>query len=83
MSVHAQGWCESDGGCLRFYRTSLEDETGEACSEEDYTDVAPLAGRLVIFRSRTVLHEVRPSYAKRTALSLWMLRTADSPPMVE
>jgi hypothetical protein len=35
-----------------------------------------------VFR-RTVLHEVRPSYAKRTALSLWMLRTADSPPMVE
>jgi len=43
--VHVQGWCESDGGCLRFYRTSLEDETGEACSEEDYTDVAPLAVR--------------------------------------
>lgn len=57
----------------------MDDETGENCTEDDYTDVAPLAGRLVIFRSRTVLHEVRPSYAKRTALSLWMLRSAASP----
>jgi Rps23 Pro-64 3,4-dihydroxylase Tpa1-like proline 4-hydroxylase len=76
----SDAWSEDDGGCLRFYRTANDDETGEGC--EDYTDVAPLAGRMVIFRSRTVLHEVRPSYAKRTALSLWMLRTNGSPPIV-
>lgn len=47
-------WSEDDGGCLRFYRTTNDDETGG----DDYTDVAPKAGRMVIFRSRTVLHEV-------------------------
>ena len=31
----------------------------------------PKAGRLVLFKARTVLHEVLPTHRKRFALTLW------------
>lgn len=41
-------------------------------------DIAPLAGRLVVFFSRTVPHEVAPSKRRdRWALTLWVERVDD------
>jgi Rps23 Pro-64 3,4-dihydroxylase Tpa1-like proline 4-hydroxylase len=37
-------------------------------------DIAPLLGRLVIFRSREVWHGIQPSAtARRWAVTLWVL----------
>lgn len=53
---------ERDGGCLRAY---LPGGGGT------YRDVAPTAGRLLLFDPCTVVHEVRPTYAARYAITLW------------
>jgi hypothetical protein len=37
-----------------------------------YTDVAPHAGRLVLFQSRLVEHEVLPALRTRWAVSAWL-----------
>ena len=55
-------WEEAHGGCLRV---TLEDGRGEA-------DVAPSIGRLVLFDCRRIVHEVRPSYAGRWAMTAWI-----------
>lgn len=36
------------------------------------TDVAPVAGRLVLFQSRSVEHEVLPAWRTRWAVSAWL-----------
>ena len=38
-----------------------------------FKEVVPRAGTLVLFRSKSLLHEVRPSHTRRIALSLWLL----------
>lgn len=58
-----EGWKPEDGGELVIYRE------GE---EEDVT-VAPLARRLVLFRSDTVEHEVLTTQAGRKSLTGWLL----------
>lgn len=35
-------------------------------------NIEPIGGRMVIFDSRTVLHEVMPSYQRRIALTCWV-----------
>ena len=65
-------WKEEDGGCLRYWPHG-EEVNGSDDGDGLHEDVAPEAGTLVIFRSKTVLHEVLPSYAPRIALSLWLL----------
>lgn len=60
------GWnAEANGGILRTY---LEDEH----PGEGTVDVEPIAGRVVIFHSRDVPHEVLPSDVDRFALTLWV-----------
>ena len=60
------GWDASrDGGMLRAY---LPGRGGE------YRDVEPRGGRLLLFDSCTVEHEVRPCFAPRRALTLWASR---------
>jgi SM-20-related protein len=54
-------WQESDGGNLRLYTN-----TGSI-------DVAPLAGRLVCFRSDMLEHEVLPATRNRLSLTGWLL----------
>ncbi|CAE8611380.1 unnamed protein product [Polarella glacialis] len=56
-------WTEASGGCLRITR---QDRQGGGT-----VDVEPVAGRLVLFMSRCVQHEVRPSFADRYALTAW------------
>ena len=43
------------------------DATGEPVMEK----LAPKFGRVVLFNSRTVRHEVLPTHRKRFALTLW------------
>ena len=62
-------WTESDGGCLRLHDSEATMGTFDSKS---YTDVAPLAGRLVIFSSRTQWHAVLPTFATRYACSVWL-----------
>jgi hypothetical protein len=40
--------------------------------KEAYIDIAPEGGRLVIFDSQTIFHEVLPSNRKRHAISVWL-----------
>lgn len=60
-----------NGGRLRCYQsTKLGDLEGSTATEK--TDVAPLGGTAIIFRSRDLLHEVLPSFARRYCLTLWI-----------
>lgn len=49
------------GGCLRLH--------GEG---RDSIDIEPLFDRLVVFQSRSVLHEVRPVVVRRLSMTGWM-----------
>ena len=52
-------WKPADEGCLRVYTAAGS------------FDVEPLGGRLVVFRSSLLLHEVRPTQAVRHAATAW------------
>jgi len=52
------GWVLKDGGQLRLHG-------------DPPTDLAPLLGRLVVFLSETVEHEVLPTWASRIAITAW------------
>ena len=54
-----EGWTADDGGCLRMH--------GKAAR-----DVEPVFDRLVIFQSRTMLHEVLPVSRRRFSSTGWM-----------
>lgn len=54
-------WKEEDGGILRIYH-----------SENDYTDILPQAGTLVLFRSQILEHEVLASKRERYSVTGWM-----------
>lgn len=84
------GWdAAAQGGCLRLYHPSATaaaiaaEQRGESRSaiqklsaHAPSIDVAPVAGRIVIFDSAKQLHEVLPttSGAERLALTLWVER---------
>jgi SM-20-related protein len=74
------GWLPAHGGALRLWPpTSAADSAGAAAAapaeeEQAFVDVAPVAGRLLLFDASAVEHEVRPSHAARWALSAWMPR---------
>jgi predicted 2-oxoglutarate/Fe(II)-dependent dioxygenase YbiX len=58
------------GGELRCYYNDVDDNN----TIPTYTDIKPRGGRLVIFKSKVVPHEVLPSAASRYALSLWIYK---------
>lgn len=56
------GWsAERCGGCLRLHN-----------ADGPHQDVAPLAGRVVVFESGRQLHEVLPAQEDRLAITLWV-----------
>ena len=67
-------WRASMGGALRlFVGAAVTDNSGESCTEPP-VELLPATGRLVLFQSRTMLHEVlRVHGGGRTALSCWLL----------
>ena len=64
--LNEEDWdVERDGGALRAYYPPTSPKAGT------HVDVTPKAGRVLLFDSCTVEHEVRPTYATRSALTLW------------
>lgn len=59
-------WKEENGGYIRLYHP----EPGR--EEEVLDEIAPLAGRLVLFDSKKFFHEVLPCFRRRWALSAWI-----------
>lgn len=63
------GWdAARDGGCLHLY-----DEAASDPKQRCWRSVAPLAGRIVLFRADHVLHKVMPTYRERFALTAWWM----------
>jgi len=85
LYLNDKDWAESDGGTLRCHLGAAHclsephaNEPDEGCPTTCksqggicHRDVVPIGGRLVIFFSREILHEVRPSFRRRWAISLW------------
>ena len=65
LSVH-EDWQEDDGGQLRLYTDVEKGINGP------FIDVLPKAGTVVIFRSGSFWHEVRPSKKPRLSLTGWL-----------
>lgn len=55
------GWTDNDGGHLRMFLP------------QGTLDFAPVAGRLICFRSELIEHEVLPSRRERISLTGWLL----------
>jgi len=77
-------WSESDGGQLRLYKRRLNpfqledlkqkgEDVPDQSKDEMAEDVVPAGGRLVLFRSRDIPHEVRATRRKRFAITLWLM----------
>jgi SM-20-related protein len=67
-----QGWNEDDGGALRMYLDATEDTK--------YMDIAPHAGRLVLFLSEQFPHEVLPANRERISITGWFRTRSTSLP---
>ena len=77
-------WPEQNGGTLRcFLGADTSDQDGSTAKE--VMDIAPIGGRLVLFKSREMLHEVRPTFAPtgRYALSCWLLQNPLNSPALD
>jgi SM-20-related protein len=58
-------WEDSDGGALRMY---FPQEDGA----ELVKDVLPIGGRLVVFLSGEIPHEVLPTQKERISITGWL-----------
>ena len=65
-------WLEEDGGYLRLY-LNADDATDGIVDTASSLDIAPIAGRLVMFLSDTFYHEVMPANRARMSLTGWFL----------
>lgn len=63
-----QDWQAEQGGALRLY-----------LDQEQTLDIAPLTGRLVLFMSDRMPHEVLPATHERLSLTGWFRRRGDRP----
>ena len=61
-----EGWQAEWGGQLRLYERS-----GTAGDSEVSVDVLPVYGRLLLFASEEIEHEVLPATQRRVALTTW------------
>ena len=53
--------------------TVVNEHLGEG-ENSQYEDIQPIGGRLVIFNSRLLPHEVLPATSSRFAISLWICK---------
>ena len=60
-----ESWTEADGGQLRMY---FPQEDGS----ERIEDVLPVGGRLVVFLSEEIPHEVMPTLKERISITGWL-----------
>lgn len=78
-------WSESDAGQIRLYKRQLnpfqiehlqkqgQELPGKEAKDEVAEEIVPMGGRLLLFRSRDMPHEVLPPRAKRYAITLWLM----------
>jgi SM-20-related protein len=80
-----QNWQAADGGELRMYlhEDNLSSEnlpdnnlSDDSLPIEKYFDIAPIGGRLVLFKSSEFWHEVLPTTRERMSITGW-LRTRE------
>jgi len=72
LYINEQSWDGDKGGYLRCYLgADASDDTGASSACDQTVDIEPRGGRLVVFDSRRVLHEVLPSPRRRLALTCW------------
>ena len=63
-------WDHNHGGNLKCYlNAEISDITGITATE--VISIAPMGGRMVIFDSKRILHEVCPTTQRRRALTCW------------
>ena len=67
LYLNTDEWTEKDGGILRAYVKQL------AKGDKRVQDVIPAGGRLVLFDSATVEHEVLPTNKERWAIVGWFM----------
>lgn len=71
---------DNDNGNLKCYLgTAASDVTGDTATSIKL--IEPVGGRLVIFDSTKILHEVRPSTSRRRAITVWAGGSTASVPM--
>ena len=64
-------WSEKvDGGCLRLY-IGADRKDNEGTTASIVRDIEPKGGRLVLFNSQDVLHEVMNTRRDRYAITVW------------
>jgi len=73
-----EGWNSKDGGQLRMYKRrpnpfDVAKGATPVTQDEVAEDIDPEGGRLVLFRSRDMPHEVIATKKKRYAISLWLM----------
>lgn len=66
LSECDQEWAPNDGGALRAYHSDAP------AAEGSWSDVLPHSGSLVLFDSKRVWHEVRPTLRERICLVGWI-----------
>ena len=66
-------WSPELGGALRIFTKGDVKKGGGSgeVTELKAIDVAPLAGRLAMFYSAEIQHEVRPTFGMRHSITLW------------
>ena len=71
LYLNTDEWTEKDGGILRAYiKQSAKGDTGVPIHQQD---VIPTGGRLVLFDSAEVEHEVLPTNKERWAIVGWFM----------
>jgi len=67
-------WSEGQGGHLRLYPETERRAISYGIGfDDDVADVLPVEDSLAMFRADWMVHEVRPTEWKRSALTLWFL----------
>ncbi len=64
------GESKCDGNLRCYLNTKVGDDLGDTADE--IIDIEPIGGRMVIFDSRRILHEVMPTSTRRVALTSWV-----------
>lgn len=67
LNEASRPWTPSDGGELRCYCNAPSSDA----DDDEFIDVAPESGSLVLFDSKRVFHEVLPTHRERTCLVGW------------
>ncbi|KAG7368454.1 2(OG)-Fe(II) oxygenase superfamily protein [Nitzschia inconspicua] len=64
-------WKEGDGGCLRVFPTGNSSDALKDGAPK-HVDIAPLAGRMIVFSSPTLVHAVMATNVERYACVVWL-----------